>query len=63
MSKDDFIAHYKMGNDERREILATSAPTKYKGDLGYGINNAAFAITFKKNADGYWKWTSMYYGD
>jgi len=63
MTKDEFVANYKMGNDEIRIVTETPAPTKYQGDLGYGINNAAFAMKFKKNREGYWKWASIYYGE
>jgi hypothetical protein len=63
MTKDEFVANYKMGNDEIRIVTETPAPTRYQGDLGYGVNNAAFAMRFKKNREGYWKWASIYYGE
>jgi len=63
MTKSEFITNYQLSNDEIRIINETSAPKKYDSDLGYGINNEAFAITFKKNKDGYWKWVSIYYGE
>ena len=63
MTKDEFIQNYKMSDDERRLLLATAVPTKYGGDLGYGVNTPVFAMYFKRNPSGYWKWTEIYYGE
>jgi hypothetical protein len=63
MTKEEFTANYELGNDEVRIILHESLLRRYPEDLGYGINNAAFAMTFKRDLDGYWKWASIYYGE
>lgn len=63
MTKDEFIRNYKMSGDELRLLLATAAPTRYEGDLGYGVNTPVFAMSFKRNSRGYWKWTDIYYGE
>lgn len=62
MTRAQFIANYEIGPDMKR-IIGTSPLTKHPGDLSYTINSMAFAITFKKDFDGYWKWTSVYYGE
>lgn len=61
VSEADFLARFVLTDDEVRIVTETQSPTRYP-DGSYGINDQV-AFTFKKNADGYWKWSSIYYGE
>lgn len=63
MSKEDFVAHLRMTDDQIKAIQEIDAPTRYEGDLGYGVNLPTCALTFRKDRDGYWRWVSIYYGE
>ena len=62
IAEPEFHSQFPLNDDQIRVIIDTQAPTRDQ-DGSYGIHTPQFGIEFQRNRDGYWKWTSVYFGE